>query len=105
MKTARRTANHLIQGIGLLVTKPYSHFLMFFLFVTGSAQAIEKESLVFSVVQVEQLEYRFGEDTDVIAWDGDVLVGTDETKLRLQSEGEYALNPDQFETLEHQLLL
>ncbi|MCB1807253.1 MAG: copper resistance protein B, partial [Candidatus Competibacteraceae bacterium] len=38
-------------------------------------------------------------------WDGDAFVGTDEWKLRLQSEGEYIKGPDVFETLENQLLV
>jgi copper resistance protein B len=41
----------------------------------------------------------------VAAWDGDVVVGRDEWKLRLQSEGEYERDESAFETLENQLLL
>lgn len=66
---------------------------------------LEKDPLVFYGLSFEQLEYRVGDDDDVLAWDGDAFVGTDEWKLRLQSEGEYIKGPDVFETLENQLLV
>jgi len=69
--------------------------------VTSLAQ--EAAPLVWGV-QIERLEYRAG-DTDVLAWEGDGIAGTDELKLRLQSEGEYDRDADAFETLEHQLAL
>ncbi len=56
-------------------------------------------------VQVERLEHRFADGADVLAWDGDALLGGDEWKLRLQSEGEYDRAANGFETLEHQLLV
>ena len=66
---------------------------------------LEKDPLVFYGLSFEQFEYRVGDDDDVLAWDGDAFVGTDEWKLRLQSEGEYIKGPDVFETLENQLLV
>jgi len=57
-------------------------------------------------VQLEQLEYRFGDkDTDVMAWDGDALYGTDELKFVLRSEGEFETKTDKLETMETQLRL
>jgi hypothetical protein len=38
------------------------------------------ESLVWGI-QVEQLEYRAGDDSDVFAWDFDAIAGTDELKF------------------------
>ena len=68
------------------------------------AFAQEAPPLIYGV-QIEQLEYRLGGESDLLAWDGDAIVGTDEWKLRLQSEGEYGLDNDTFETLENQLLV
>ena len=42
---------------------------------------------------------------NVLAWDGDIFIGTDEWKFVWQTEGEYATEPDQFETLENQFLV
>ena len=42
-------------------------------------------------IQVEQLEYRIGDETDVAAWDFDALYGSDELKLVFRSEAEYAV--------------
>ncbi|MEQ8349447.1 MAG: copper resistance protein B [Sneathiellaceae bacterium] len=70
-----------------------------------SAIAQEKEPLFYYGVTVEQLEYRIGRNSDVYAWDGDALAGTDDLKLRLQSKGEYEKDSSAFETLENQLLL
>lgn len=53
-------------------------------------------------VQVEQLEYRFGEETDVFAWDFDAFAGTDELRLAWRSEAEYATEENGFEQLENQ---
>lgn len=69
------------------------------------AHAVDKKPLVFYGTSVEQLEYRFGEDGDVMAWDGDAFVGTDEWKLKLQSEAEYEDREDKFETLENQIFV
>jgi copper resistance protein B len=70
-----------------------------------SAQAAAEESLIWGV-QVEQLEHRF-EDTgdDILAWDFDALVGSDELKLVWRSEAEYETESSKFETLENQLRL
>ena len=72
--------------------------------------AAEPKSQVFYGVKVEQLEYRFNEigeknDAESWAWDGDAFIGTDELKLRLQSEGEYIAGEDVFETLENKVVL
>lgn len=56
--------------------------------------------------EAEQFEYRLGEGgTDVLAWDTDAYVGTDELKLRWISEGAYVLDEDAFEELQNQLRL
>lgn len=56
-------------------------------------------------VTFEQFEYRGSPDSNVLAWDGDFFVGTDEWKFVWQTEGEYAIEPDAFETLENQVLV
>ena len=66
--------------------------------------AAEKAPLIYGAVAFEQLEYRFADGSDLLVWDGDAFLGTDEQKLRLKSEGEYAIDPEEFETLETQLL-
>lgn len=56
-------------------------------------------------IEVEQAEYRFGEDEDVAAWDFDVLAGGDELRFVWRSEAEFSLEEDAFETLENQARL
>lgn len=68
------------------------------------AQPAAAEPLIWGV-QVEQLEYRTGDDADVFAWNFDATVGTDELKFVWRSEAEYALAEDAFETLENQARL
>lgn len=72
-----------------------------FAFVTP-AVAVEEKALVYYGMSAEQLEYRVGEDSDVLAWDADAFYGTDNWKIRVESEGEYAEQPGVFETLEFQ---
>jgi len=68
------------------------------------AAAQEAHFIAYGVV-FEQLEYRASPDDDILAWDGEAFVGTDEWKLVLQTEGEYLTDPDVFDTLENQLLV
>lgn len=69
------------------------------------APPLKAEEPIYGV-QLEQLEYRFGDkDTDVMAWDGDALYGTDELKFVLRSEGEFETKTDKMETLETQMRL
>ncbi|MEQ8665073.1 MAG: copper resistance protein B [Rhodospirillales bacterium] len=56
-------------------------------------------------IQIEQLEHRFGDDTDVRAWDADVFVGSDEVKAVWRTEGEYETAGNKFESLENQARL
>ena len=70
----------------------------------AAAPASAQEQLIWGV-QAEQLEHRFGEETDVLAWDADAIVGRDELKLRLRSEGEYAFEENAFEALDNQIRL
>ena len=63
--------------------------------------AVSAEPLIWGV-QVEQLEYRFGDSTDVFAWDFDATVGTDELRFVWRSEAEYGTDEDAFEKLENQ---
>src|SRR3546814_15614250 len=59
----------------------------------------------FGAVRFDQLEYRAGEDTNVVAWDLEASRGSDDWKLALESEGEYAIRPDAFETMENKLVV
>lgn len=56
-------------------------------------------------IQAEQLEYRAGDGSDILAWDFDAFAGTDELKFVWRSEAEFALADDAFETLENQARL
>ena len=56
-------------------------------------------------IQAERLEYRTGDGSDILAWDFDAVVGTDELKFVWRSEAEYAFDGDVFETLENQARL
>lgn len=60
---------------------------------------------LFWGVQAERLEYRFGEDSDILEWDFDAFAGTDELRAVWRSKAEYATAEDAFEALENQLRL
>ena len=75
------------------------------LVATSFPALAQKKSPLFYSVTLEQFEYRFGDESDVGAWDGDAVIGRDEWKLRLQSKGEYQRESSSFETLENQFLI
>ncbi len=56
-------------------------------------------------VQFEELEYRLVDGDDVLAWDADAFIGSDEWKLQLVSEAEFVLAEGAFARLENQLLV
>ena len=69
------------------------------------AQAQEK-NLIFYGVQMEQLEYRQGDQSEnLLVWDGDAFIGTDEIKLRWLGEGEYDTDEEVLESMENRLVL
>ena len=68
--------------------------------------AISVPALAESVlwgIQIEQLEYRVGEDENVAAYDLDAFAGSDEIKFVWRSEGEFATEDSAWEALENQL--
>ena len=69
------------------------------------AQPIKQTEQLIWGVQAEQLEIRALDDEEVLVWDFDALIGTDELKLVWRSEAEYGLSSDEFESLENQLRL
>lgn len=63
------------------------------------------ETLIWGV-KVEQFEIRTGDNgTEVFAWDGDAVVGTDELKFVLRNEGEFVTDGDVLEAMETQARL
>lgn len=66
----------------------------------------QETNLVYYGFQLEEFEHRVGDESEeLLVWNGDTFVGTDELKLRLLSEGEYDTNERKFETLENRLVL
>ena len=54
-------------------------------------------------IQIEQFEYRIGEDENVAAVDFDAFVGSDELKVVWRGEGEFSMEDEAWEALENQL--
>lgn len=59
---------------------------------------------LFTLVKIDQLEFRLQDGDDVAAWDGQARIGTDRHKLALKSEGEYVIDPSNVDSAEVQLL-
>ena len=71
----------------------------------GPASA-QETGLVFYGFQLEEFEHRRGDESEeLLVWNGDAFVGTDELKLRWLAEGEYDTNARQFEAMENRLVL
>ncbi|MCA1971201.1 MAG: copper resistance protein B [Caenispirillum sp.] len=68
------------------------------------AQAAGVEEPLWTLFELERLEYQAADDADTVAWEGQVRIGTDENKIALNTEGEYDLDADAFEKVETQLL-
>lgn len=72
--------------------------------LSAQSQDIGDAGLIYWGFTADRLEYRFGDDEDVIAYEGDAFIGTDEVKLRLESEVEYGVDEEAFERQRHQLV-
>lgn len=59
---------------------------------------------LFTLVEVEQLEYRSQDGADFLVWDAQGRIGTDYHKVAVKSEGEFNLDSDKFERAEFQVL-
>lgn len=68
------------------------------------AQAEKMDDDLFTLVKIDQLEYRYQDGNDLLVWEGQGRIGNDENKLTLKTEGEYVRNADLFENAEVQLL-
>jgi copper resistance protein B len=54
----------------------------------AAAQAEVSDDQITTMLMVDQLEYRFGEHDEFIAWAGQLRIGTDEDKVSFKTEGE-----------------
>jgi copper resistance protein B len=73
--------------------------------IPASSQA-QETNLIFYGVQMEELEYRQGDQSEnLLVWDGDAFIGTDELKLRWLGKGEYDADGDVLETMENRLVI
>lgn len=64
-----------------------------------------KQPLTTWGVQLEEFEYRYGDDDEELGvWDAEAFFGTDALKIRLLTKGEYALEEQAYEALENQLV-
>jgi copper resistance protein B len=73
--------------------------------LAGSPGHAEKmDDQLFTLVKIDQLEYRKQDRNDLLVWEGQGRIGNDENKLTLKTEGEYERNADKVENAEVQFL-
>jgi copper resistance protein B len=78
--------------------------IVFASFAGTPAHAEKMDDQLFTLVKIDQLEYRSQDGDDSVSWEGQGRIGNDENKLSLKTEGEYIRNADTFERAEVQLL-
>jgi len=78
--------------------------IVFVALLGAPAQAEKMDDQLFTLVKIDQLEYRHQDGDDLIVWEGQGRIGNDENKLTLKTEGEYVRNAGIFERAETQLL-
>lgn len=71
----------------------------------GAAQAAEPVSSVYYGFRAERAEIRLNDNSEVLAFDADAFVGTDELKLFVRNETEYDRDEKAFELFETQVRL
>jgi copper resistance protein B len=74
--------------------------------LSASPAAAQETNLVYYGFQLEEFEHRRGDESEeLLVWNGDAFVGTDELKLRWLGEGEYDTDARKFESMESRLVL
>ena len=74
--------------------------------LSASPAAAQETNLVYYGFQLEEFEHRRGDESEeLLVWNGDAFVGTDELKLRWLGEGEYDTDARKFESMENRLVL
>lgn len=73
-------------------------------FTMNAALADVLDDKPFTLVEVEQLEYRSQDGSDFLVWDAQGRIGTDYHKLAVKSEGEFDLDRNRVEGAEFQVL-
>jgi copper resistance protein B len=71
-------------------------------FTPASAEQMDDD--LFTLVLIDQLEYRARNGNDLVVWEGQARIGNDDHNVALKSRGEYERVIDRFETAEFQLL-
>lgn len=74
--------------------------------LSASPAAAQETNLVYYGFQLEEFEHRRGDESEeLLVWNGDAFVGTDELKLRWLGEGEYDTDARKFESMGNRLVL
>lgn len=68
------------------------------------AHAEKLDDQYFTLIKIDQFEYRAQDGDDLVVWEGQARIGNDDHKFALKTEGEYIRNQDRFEGAEVQLL-
>jgi copper resistance protein B len=87
--------------------KNMAQLVCFLSLILVSQMSLAAEPRSFWGVQLEELEYRYNEDSgdELGVWDGDIFYGTDEYKFRWLTKGEYENESSKFSTLENQFVI
>jgi copper resistance protein B len=87
--------------------KKMAQSFCFLSLISASQLSLAVEPTSFWGVQLEELEYRYNEDSgdELGAWNGDIFYGTDEYKFRWLTNGEYEDESSKFSTLENQFVI
>lgn len=73
-------------------------------FTTHATLADVLDDQLFTLVEVEQLEYRLQDGSDLLVWDARARIGNDDHKLAVTSEGEFDLDRNRVEAAEFLVL-
>lgn len=68
----------------------------------ASAESMDDE--IFTLILVDELEYRARDGSDLVVWEGQARIGNDDHKAALKSRGEYEIDRRKVEAAEFQLL-
>jgi len=74
--------------------------------LSAAPVSAQETNFVYYGFQLEEFEHRVGDESEeLLVWNGDAFVGTDELKLRWLGEGEYDTAARKFENMENRLVL
>ena len=94
----------MVRSNSIFSALPLGPALVLIAVLSAPVQAAKMDDNLFTLIKIDQLEYRIQDGDDLLVWDGQGRIGNDKNKVTLKTEGELVRKTDEVENAEFQFL-